>query len=106
MLRAEECTAATAFPDTCRRYGSERDRALTAGDAVPCTVARPRGLAASHPSRRRIRTKVRVVGFEFQGRWQYVATCPCGRQYARRDADRAFLVTIAVAGGGLKKGAR
>ncbi|MEU0398921.1 hypothetical protein ABZ318_01510 [Streptomyces sp. NPDC006197] len=43
--------------------------------------------------------KARVVGVEFQGRWQYMATCPCGWRYARWDADRAFLVTLAVAHG-------
>ncbi|WP_159026512.1 hypothetical protein [Streptomyces vietnamensis] len=50
--------------------------------------------------------KPRISGVAFQGRWRYVATCPCGWSYGRGDADWAFIVTIAVAHGWLKEGAR
>ncbi|MFF0561328.1 hypothetical protein [Streptomyces sp. NPDC004266] len=48
----------------------------------------------------------RVVGVEFQGGWRYAATCPCGGQYACRDADWAFIVAITVAHTWLEQGAR
>ncbi|MFE7595579.1 hypothetical protein [Streptomyces sp. NPDC057494] len=47
-----------------------------------------------------------VRGFKAEGKWRYIATCPCGWHCQRWDADWEFIVTIATAHAWLKRGAR